>query len=46
MDLPFSFLPGTAASTVILALLVTAGTGLLGTWSILGQKAAPILREL
>ncbi|CAN7650415.1 ABC transporter permease [Rhizobium sp. LjRoot254] len=46
MDLPFSFLPGTAASTVILALLVTAGTGLLGTWSILGQKAAPVLREL
>jgi putative ABC transport system permease protein len=46
MDLPFSFLPGTAASTLILALLVTAGTGLLGTWSILGQKAAPVLREL
>ena len=46
MDLPFSFLPGTAASTVVLALLVTAGTGLLGTWSVLGQKAAPVLREL
>jgi len=46
MDLPFTFLPGAAASTVVLALLVTAGTGLLGTWSILGQKAAPVLREL
>jgi putative ABC transport system permease protein len=46
MDLPFAFLPGTAASTVIVALLVTAGTGLIGTWSVLGQKAAPVLREL
>jgi putative ABC transport system permease protein len=46
MDLPFRFLPGTAFSTVAIALLVTAGTGLVGTWSILGQKAAPILREL
>lgn len=46
MDLPFEFLPGTAVSTVIIALLVTAGTGLIGTWSVLGQKAAPVLREL
>lgn len=46
MDLPFAFLPGTAVSTVIVALLVTAGTGLVGTWSVLGQKAAPVLREL
>jgi putative ABC transport system permease protein len=46
MDLPFQFLPGTAVSTVIVALLVTAGTGLIGTWSVLGQKAAPVLREL
>lgn len=46
MDLPFEFLPGTALSTVALALLVTAGTGLVGTWSVLGQKAAPVLREL
>ena len=46
MDLPFEFLPGTAFSTVAVALLVTAGTGLIGTWSVLGQKAAPVLREL
>jgi putative ABC transport system permease protein len=46
MDMPFEFLPGTAISTVIVALFVTAGTGLIGTWSILGQKAAPVLREL
>ncbi|MDB5524545.1 MAG: hypothetical protein JWM58_2308, partial [Rhizobium sp.] len=29
-----------------IALVVTAGTGLVGTWSVLGQKAAPVLREL
>ncbi|MCB1447868.1 MAG: ABC transporter permease [Rhizobiaceae bacterium] len=46
MDLPFRFLPGTAVSTVLVALAVTAGTGLAGTWSVLGQKAAPVLREL
>lgn len=46
MDLPFEFLPGAAMSTVGVALLVTAGTGLIGTWSVLGQKAAPVLREL
>jgi putative ABC transport system permease protein len=46
MQLPFSFLAGTALSTVIIALAITAGTGLIGTWSVLGQKAAPVLREL
>lgn len=46
MQFPFTFLPATALSTVVIALLVTAGTGLVGTWSVLGQKAAPILREL
>ena len=46
MDLPFRFMPAAAVSTVAVALLVTAGTGLLGTWSVLGQKAAPVLREL
>jgi putative ABC transport system permease protein len=46
MKMPFAFLPGTAFSTVLIALVITAGTGLAGTWSILGQKAAPVLREL
>jgi putative ABC transport system permease protein len=46
MELPFTFLPGTALTTVIVALVITAGTGLIGTWSVLGQKAAPVLREL
>jgi putative ABC transport system permease protein len=46
MELPFTFLPGTALTTVVIALIITAGTGLIGTWSVLGQKAAPVLREL
>ncbi|MBL0374649.1 ABC transporter permease [Rhizobium sp. KVB221] len=46
MELPFTFLTGTAVGTVLIALVLTAGTGLIGTWSVLGQKAAPVLREL
>jgi putative ABC transport system permease protein len=46
MQMPFTFLPATAFTTVIVALAITAGTGLIGTWSVLGQKAAPVLREL
>ena len=46
MNLPFTFLAPTALTTLVIALAVTAGTGLAGTWSVLGQKAAPVLREL
>lgn len=46
MKLPASFLPGVAVSTVALALVTTIGIGLAGTWRVLGQKAAPVLREL
>jgi putative ABC transport system permease protein len=46
MELPFTFLATTALTTLLVALAVTAGTGLAGTWSVLGQKAAPVLREL
>lgn len=35
-----------AVAVVVLALVVTIGVGLAGTWRILGQKAAPYLREL
>ena len=31
---------------VAVALVVTVGIGLAGTWRVLGQKAAPVLREL
>ncbi|MBZ7923641.1 ABC transporter permease [Ensifer adhaerens] len=46
MKLPSSFLPDVAILTVLGALVVTVGIGLAGTWRILGQKAAPVLREL
>ena len=46
MTLPSSFLPDVAISTMAVALLVTVGFGLAGTWRVLGQKAAPVLREL
>lgn len=46
MTLPSSFLPDVALVTTIVALVVTVGFGLAGTWRVLGQKAAPVLREL
>lgn len=46
MTLPSSFLPDVAILTVAVALVMTVGIGLAGTWRILGQKAAPVLREL
>ncbi|EDQ35152.1 putative ABC-type transport system involved in lysophospholipase L1 biosynthesis, permease component [Hoeflea phototrophica DFL-43] len=46
MTLPSSFMPDIAAATLVGALVVTVGIGLLGTWRVLGQKAAPVLREL
>lgn len=38
-------LPDVAVGTLIVALVMTVGIGLAGTWRILGQKAAPILRQ-
>jgi len=46
MSLQFIFMPLTAASAVLIALVLTVGFGLLGTWRVLGQKPAPILRTL
>ncbi len=46
MKFQFVLLPGIAISTVLAALGFTIILGLIGTWRILGQKAAPILREL
>lgn len=46
MEFPYLFLPEIAVATVVLALVLTVGFGLTGTWRILGQKAAPVLREL
>ncbi len=46
MKFQFVILPGVAAGTILAALGFTIVLGLIGTWRILGQKAAPILREL
>ncbi|MBB2684239.1 UNVERIFIED_ORG: putative ABC transport system permease protein [Rhizobium etli] len=46
MRLPSAFLPDLAGLTLVTALVLTVGIGLIGTWRILGQKAAPVLREL
>ena len=42
----FVLLPEVALGTVSLAVAVTLGLGLLGTWRVLGAKAAPVLRNL
>ena len=46
MDFEFALTPLIAVTTIIIAISVTIGLGLAGTWHILGQKAAPVLREL
>lgn len=46
MGVEFTFLPSVAFSALLTALVLTVGFGLAGTWRLLGQKAAPVLREL
>ncbi len=46
MGFTFTLLPDVAVFTVAAALVFTVGFGLIGTWRVLGQKAAPVLREL
>ena len=46
MGFRFVFDPTVAVATVVAALVFTVGFGLIGTWRVLGQKAAPVLREL
>ncbi len=46
MGIDFTFLPSVAFSALLTALVLTVGFGLAGTWRLLGQKAAPVLREL
>jgi putative ABC transport system permease protein len=46
MNLTFIWLPGSAAGAAAGALVVTVALGLLGTFSALGQKPAPVLRNL
>ena len=45
MELGFTFLPGTAAATACLGVLVALLLGFWGTWRALAQKSAPLLRN-
>ncbi|MEK9724712.1 MAG: FtsX-like permease family protein, partial [Rhodospirillaceae bacterium] len=45
MRMPWTFLPGTVAWTALACVGVTLAVGFLGTWRVLGQKAAPHLRN-
>ena len=42
----FTLLPITAFSAALIALVLTVGFGLIGTWRVLGEKPAPVLRNL
>ena len=46
MNLPFAWLPGPALAAAFGALLVTVAFGLIGTFTALGHKPAPVLRNL
>jgi putative ABC transport system permease protein len=46
MNLNFIWLPGPAAFAALAALALTIGFGLIGTFTALGQKPAPVLRHL
>jgi putative ABC transport system permease protein len=46
MNLTFAPEPLVAAVTIAISLVVTIGFGLAGTWRLLGQKPAPVLRDL
>jgi putative ABC transport system permease protein len=46
MTLPSQFSAEVALTTIVVALVLTVGIGLAGTWRVLGHKAAPVLRNL
>jgi putative ABC transport system permease protein len=46
MNLSFVWLPVSAAAAAAGALVITVALGLIGTFSALGQKPAPVLRHL
>ncbi|MBV2142251.1 ABC transporter permease [Falsochrobactrum sp. TDYN1] len=46
MKLKAQFLPDVALMTIVVALLLTVGFGLAGTWRVLGQKPAAVLRTV
>ncbi|MDF1751134.1 MAG: ABC transporter permease, partial [Alphaproteobacteria bacterium] len=45
MNAQWIFVPEAAAITVVVALIATLSMGFIGTWSALGRKAAPLMRN-
>lgn len=45
MEMEAHFSPAIAGATIFAALVLTIGFGLIGSWRVLGQKAAPVLRH-
>ncbi|MAO90609.1 MAG: glycosyl transferase family 1 [Rhodospirillaceae bacterium] len=45
MQAEWIFVPEAAALTVVVALIATVSMGFVGTWSALGKKAAPLMRN-
>jgi putative ABC transport system permease protein len=46
MEIDFSFLVGPVLGAAALSLILILGFGLAGTWRVLGQKPAAVLRNL
>jgi putative ABC transport system permease protein len=46
MNFRFRFEPAAAGIAALTAVVLTIGLGLIGTWRALGQKPAPVLRNL
>lgn len=46
MNFRFQFEPAAAGTAALTAVVLTIGLGLIGTWRALGQKPAPVLRNL
>jgi len=46
MNLPYTWLPAPAVAAAVLAMITVVILGLIGTFRVLGQKPAPVLRNL
>ncbi|MGH2342502.1 ABC transporter permease [Segnochrobactraceae bacterium EtOH-i3] len=46
MQIDFALLPGPTLGALVVAIAVTVGLGLVGTWRALGEKPARVLRDL
>ncbi len=45
MRMPWVFMPGAVAATIVICVILTLMMGFAGTWRVLGQKSSPYLRN-